>query len=707
MNVIASIFLCSALSAGAGFKGDSYPAGNFANYPFPEYREVKAPSGYKPFYITHLSRHGSRFDISKGTDVYEDFYRLFSKAEAEGTLTSEGRSFLEDLRPAYEATRGKAGYLTMNGKRDIKRIAENMYIRFPDVFSGDTRAEAVSTGLDRTVQTMESFCEALDSLDSSFSLNVGENADALFCWDYSKPFYTVADDDYIHSFSSAPWAEGYERRFYSSLGKDDNFSRFFTAVPEDLNPRVFLKQLYYICATDICRNPGSRMLRTYMSEDQLRSVWGAFNYRYYYIFGQSDADKGRHWKLMYPLLEDIVSRADEDILSGSCALRLRFAHDSQLDPLMILMGDRRFASKAGDDSQIDSFYDWGFAPMASNLLFVFYRNAKGKILVRILMNDEDLVLPVKRTRGVFYPWKSLRTFLKGKADKARLQLGDGRPEPEVLMDAPSYNVQGCAVWKDYLFSMFDKGECAVYNLDKGTLYSLFSLGSAGEDNHANVAFFGPYYYMEGDAFPLLYVSQAKGERLLYIERILTDATGKPVAARTVQRIHYEPSQYNSRLWIADESHPEKLYCYGNTEGNHKPGNRVAIDEFPFPEFDASVTDVTLSEADRIRRFHFDELLPPGIRGPQDNTLQGAMIHDGIFFLPIGSGKKYPAELFFASLDGSRYAGIDITDAFPYEMEDMAFWNGKVIVPCNNLFDKKSFVAAFSWNDLVGAMKRKR
>ncbi len=702
--VMLSLFVSAVLAA--GFHLDSYPAGNLANYPFPEYQDVKAPAGYAPFYISHLSRHGARFDITNDADIYEDLYRLFTGAEATGNLTPQGEAFLRDLKPLYAASRGKAGHLTANGRRDVRRIAENVYARFPAVFKGETRAEAVSTGLDRTVQTMDAFCGALDSLDASFTLHVDPSAESLDCWNFNKPYYTVADDDYIHSFSSAPWAAPFDALFYAPLGKEDIFGRFFKAAPAEFSSRKFFKDLYYICATDICRNPDSKMLSDYMTEEELRSAWRGLNYRYYHIFGQSTADGGRHWKLLYPLLQEIIDRADEDIRSGECALRLRFAHDSQLDPLLVLMGDRRFAVRAKDDARVDECYDWGFAPMASHILLVFYRGPKGDILVRVLMNDEDVSLPLQTTGGVFYSWTVLRAFLLGQVDAAKIQLDGGAPRAETLVNAPSYNVQGCAVWKDCLFSLYDKGDCTVYDLPTGTMLSQFPLGSAGDDNHANVAFFGPYYYKDGDLFPLLYVSQARGDRYLFVERILTDEKGIPTGAETVQRIAYTLPEYHSHLWVADYAHPEKLYAYGNTEGNHQPGNRVVIDEFAFPAFDPAKGQLTLTEKDRLRRFYFDELLPPGVRGPQDNTLQGAMVHDGIFFLPIGSGKKYPAELFYAALDGSRYAGVDVTRIFPYEMEDMAFWNGKVVVPCNNLFSKYSFVAAFSWNDLMGAMKRK-
>ena len=165
------------------------------------------------------------------------------------------------------------------------------------------------------------------------------------------------------------------------------------------------------------------------------------------------------------------------------------------------------------------------------------------------------------------------------------------PEPELLFSLSDYpelehikNMQGCAVSGDYFFSLQDKGWCNVFDLRKRKSISQFPLGSAGKYNHANVAFFGPDKYDSSDRFPLIYISQCKEKpveeiglaetdslgRLLFVERILADENGVPFGSELVQLVHYAPKEWNSRLWIADAAHPDKIYCYGNTVGNEKP-----------------------------------------------------------------------------------------------------------------------------------------
>ena len=46
--------------------------------------------------------------------------------------------------------------------------------------------------------------------------------------------------------------------------------------------------------------------------------------------------------------------------------------------------------------------------MSVNLQWIFYRNRRGDILVRILLNEQDLGLPVGE--GPFYEWPALRAW---------------------------------------------------------------------------------------------------------------------------------------------------------------------------------------------------------------------------------------------------------------------------------------------------------
>ena len=301
-----------------------------------------------------------------------------------------------------------------------------------------------------------------------------------------------------------------------------------------------------------------------------------------------------------------------------------------------------------------------------------------------------------------------------------------RPEPQLIIslsDFPElehvHNMQGGAVYGDLFFSLQDKGWCNVFDLNSCMPVAQFPLGSAGKNNHANIAFFGPEKYDSQDVFPLLYVSQCKSKpveeigleqtdslsRLLFVERILTDESGTPFGSELVQLVNYEPKEWNSRLWVADASHPDRIWCYGNTVGNEKPGNHIVLKAFDFPGFSSERFRVNLTDEDVLQELNFDQLLPEGARGPQNAIIQGAFLHDGVLFMPCGAGsEEHPNELFYAGLENGRWGYFDFTDVMPYEPEDLDLWEDKLICPSNT--DGAGKVFTFPYGELLKAMKRR-
>ena len=48
--------------------------------------------------------------------------------------------------------------------------------------------------------------------------------------------------------------------------------------------------------------------------------------------------------------------------------------------------------------------------MSVNVQFIFYRNKKGDVLVRILHSERDIRIPVKSDNYPFYRWEDLRNY---------------------------------------------------------------------------------------------------------------------------------------------------------------------------------------------------------------------------------------------------------------------------------------------------------
>ena len=72
--------------AAAYLREDLTRAGVNSNcYEFPELKDTPAPKGYKPFYISHYGRHGSRSDW--GSANYARLEKVLSEGKAAGILT--------------------------------------------------------------------------------------------------------------------------------------------------------------------------------------------------------------------------------------------------------------------------------------------------------------------------------------------------------------------------------------------------------------------------------------------------------------------------------------------------------------------------------------------------------------------------------------------------------------------------------------------
>ena len=56
--------------------------------------------------------------------------------------------------------------------------------------------------------------------------------------------------------------------------------------------------------------------------------------------------------------------------------------------------------------------------MATNIQFRFYKNDEGDILVRALIDETDMNLPIERAYGSFYHWPEFRLFLLSRLDTA-------------------------------------------------------------------------------------------------------------------------------------------------------------------------------------------------------------------------------------------------------------------------------------------------
>ena len=117
--------------------------GNDFPYPAETYRQTPSPKGYKPFYISHYGRHGSRYYWE--SSFYKRIDSLLTDAHTRGILTEAGEEFYRQFSSLLPELTVRVTELTPLGYEQHARIAKTMYDSFPEIFKKGGHVEAFSS----------------------------------------------------------------------------------------------------------------------------------------------------------------------------------------------------------------------------------------------------------------------------------------------------------------------------------------------------------------------------------------------------------------------------------------------------------------------------------------------------------------------------------------------------------------------------------
>ena len=115
------------------------------------------------------------------------------------------------------------------------------------------------------------------------------------------------------------------------------------------------------------------------------------------------------------MLRNFIETADTVIASGTNAVSLRFGHDTNLAPLAALMGMNQLTTATTDWETIaDTYRTYRIIPMCGNVQLVFYRKKDNDdILMKALLNEREVILPVKTDKAPYYHWEDVKKYWMG------------------------------------------------------------------------------------------------------------------------------------------------------------------------------------------------------------------------------------------------------------------------------------------------------
>ena len=395
--------------------------GVYRVYPAPDARaKVKAPRGYRPVYVSHYGRHGSRWILYDTQYVF--IKDVLDRAAADGKLTCEGKRAKNLYDEVYPRLAGRAGQLTPLGMKQHREIASRMAGNYPEIFAKGSGVMAFSSDVPRTILSMGAFCGELQRHFPEIEIYEGVNPAEYehFLNPYSSKSSTATAEDLRFKSLSAPWREDFDRFCKRKIDAEQFCGRLFTDLEwlgTVCRPVNFERDFYYL-AVHMDGVPAEADFLGFFLDDELESLAECDNYTFYVEKGPWPGGNGRSYALSVHILDDIVGQAARDMASGDCCARLRFGHDGCLMGLLCLMGVKGWCEGVSDPDRFTEVWNSSEIPMAANIQFIFFRNRAGALATSVLFNEKPLGFPLPEISPGCYDWEAMRSLLAEKSRAA-------------------------------------------------------------------------------------------------------------------------------------------------------------------------------------------------------------------------------------------------------------------------------------------------
>lgn len=386
------------------------------------------PEGYKPVYISHYGRHGSRYILHDTQYVF--IAQVLEKADADGILTPKGRELKERYMAVFPQMEGKTGLITPLGEQQHRDIAHRMYENYSELFDGH-KVIALSTNLQRTEKSMEAFEGELLTLNPQLDIDARVSEEDMYYLNphsVQNPNGTAADQSW--KGINAPWRQEFNKCLAENVDWRTFGRRIFTDLDkacEMCKVENFELDLYLVCIHMEGLPVETEGFFDFFTKDELQALaeYGE-NYIMYVRNGHYPRANGRGWSIAETLLNDFIVKADEDMAAGEPAVRLRFGHDGCMMALFSLMELDGWNGVEVDPAKFKDVWDISKIRMASNIQMIFYRNEAGETIMRMLLNEADQKLPFHAMEGTehFYRWDDFKAFYEPVIATARQLLAE-------------------------------------------------------------------------------------------------------------------------------------------------------------------------------------------------------------------------------------------------------------------------------------------
>lgn len=403
------------------------------------------PKGYQAFYINHIGRHGSRYiSKSKSEDIA---YHTLLLAEENNQLTDSGKLLLKQVLYIKQLNNNHYGELTDLGRKDIGLISQRMLKNNPTVFKGHNIAVISSTS-PRAKETAEIFVQPFKEKYPHVQVTTQpENEQTLLrFFNYSPAYDKYKQSKVVKNalkeikfspktvaLSQTVAMKFFTLDFIEKLNVGMDVGEYNSIKTEDFSLAVYqLYQELQALPTEVLVNHQLNF-DDYFSEEANAWFNTVVTAKNYLQIGPAFDANGIQIKIAAPLLRDMLMTADNAITNNNVDANLRFAHAETLSPLATLMeieGTAKVAKTLFDYPAV--WHAEKIIPMGANIQWIFYKNEQPHhpILVKILLNEQEVHLPISTQQYPYYHWQDVKQFYTNKLNQ--LGLNENQSDIDML-----------------------------------------------------------------------------------------------------------------------------------------------------------------------------------------------------------------------------------------------------------------------------------
>lgn len=385
--------------------------GNAVDYDrLPRKNLTPAPKGYEPYYMSHYGRHGARWLLNDRD--YSAPITTLKDAKKAGVLTAEGEKVLAKLEEIQKTSKGHLGDLTPLGEKQHHGIGKRMVQNFPEIFKAKgLLIDARSTTSVRSILSMMAECEELMQANPTASIHNEANEANMAYMNAPKEGLQRANESKARPIQNEWGARMRDpHRLMKVLFSDQDW------VYMNVMPTSLMGSIYDI-ATNQQSHDGDTELLNIFTPEELYRLWNGNNL-YWYLNYANAPQTGNVMPWMHAnLLRNIIETADTVTRKQAT---LRFGHDTVVLPIISLMELGGMGCSIDNLEELDTYFRSYMAiPTACNLQLIFYRPKKGTgdILVKALLNENEVTMPVKTSIYPYYKWNDVREYYLEKLKK--------------------------------------------------------------------------------------------------------------------------------------------------------------------------------------------------------------------------------------------------------------------------------------------------